>query len=74
MENPILGIGPTSFSFKGINWGKVAAGVLVAATGGALTYLSQWISGLDFGAYTPVVMTVWTSLAVVARKWISDNE
>jgi hypothetical protein len=67
-------IGPTSFTFAGIDWGKVGAGIAVAIAGAILTYLSQLIPTLNFGpAWTPVVMTVWTSLAVIARKWVSDN-
>ena len=67
-------IGPTSFSFKGIAWGKVAAGAGVAVAGALLTYVSGWIVKVDFGTYTPIVMTVWTVIANLARKWVSDNE
>lgn len=72
MENNKV-IGPTSFTFKGIDWGKVGAGALVAIAGALLTYFSQWISGTDFGSYTTIVMAVWTVIANIARKWISDN-
>lgn len=67
-------IGPTSFTFKGINWGKVAAGAGVAIAGALLTYVTNWLTGLDFGASTPVVMSVWTIIANVVRKWVSDSE
>jgi hypothetical protein len=68
-------IGPTSFSFAGINWGKVGAGIGVAVAGAVLTYLTAFIPTLDFGpAWTPVVMLFWSAIATVARKWISDNE
>ncbi len=67
-------IGPTSFTFKGINWGKVGAGALVAVAGALLTYGTQWVTGQDFGQYTPLVMTVWTIISNVVRKWTSQNE
>jgi len=68
-------IGPTSFSFAGINWKKVGMGILCAAAGAVLTYLTAFISGLDLGAlWTPIVMTAWTAISVVVRKWVSDNE
>ncbi len=71
MENQI--IGPNSFSFKGVDWGKVGAGALVAMAGALLTYLTQWISGQDFGNYTTTIMAVFTILANIARKFISNN-
>lgn len=67
-------IGPTSFTFKGIVWGKVAAGAGVAIVGALLTYFSSWIVGQDFGSYTTVVMAVWTVIANIGRKWVSDQE
>ena len=72
MENKI--IGETSFTFKGVNWGKVGAGALVAVAGALLTYGSEWISGQNFGDYTPVVMSIWTIIANLVRKFISNNE
>ncbi len=71
MNNPI---GPTSFTFQGVNWGKIGAGLLVAIAGAVLTYVSSWIVNVDFGAYTPIIMAVWTTIANIARKYISDNE
>jgi len=67
-------IGPTSFSFKGINWSKVGIGAVVAIVGALLTYISQWLSGTDFGAYTPVVVAIWGVVVNIARKWLSDIE
>jgi hypothetical protein len=72
MENQI--IGPTSFSFKGINWQKVLIGAGVAILGSLLTYFTTWITGQNFGIYTPIVVSIWSIIANVGRKWISDNE
>jgi hypothetical protein len=67
-------IGPESFTFRGVNWGKVGAGALVAVAGALLTYISSWLTGQNFGEYTPVIMAVWTTLANIARKWFSSIE
>lgn len=72
MENKI--IGETSFTFKGVNWGRVGAGALVAMAGALLTYATNWITGQDFGEYTPIIMSIWTIIANLVRKWVSQNE
>ena len=76
--NPVVPgpvIGPTSFSFVGINWGKIGMGIVVAIVAALLTYLTQLIPTFDFGpAWTPVVMTVWVAISSIVRRWVSDNE
>ena len=67
-------IGPTSFTFAGINWGRVGAGALVAVVGALLTYGTAWVTGENFGSYTPIVVGVWTIVANIARKWTSNLE
>ena len=67
-------IGPTSFSFKGINWKKIITGAGVAVIGALLTYTTTWVTGENFGTYTPIVVAIWSVIANVGRKWISDNE
>jgi hypothetical protein len=47
---------------------KVAIGAGVAAGGAALTYLTEYVSGTDFGAFTPVVVAGLSILANVLRK------
>lgn len=50
-------------------------GALAVAAGAVLTYLTSWISGQDFGPLlTPIITIVWSTLAIVVRKWVSDNE
>lgn len=71
--NPV--IGPTSFSFAGINWKKLGMTVLAVAIGAVFTYLTSIVSGYDFGTLlTPLITTVWATLAVIVQKWVSDNE
>lgn len=71
-ENNI--IGPTSFTFQGINWKRFAAGAGVVVAGALLTYVTNWLTGVNFGAYTPIIMSVWSIIANLVRKWVSDNE
>ncbi len=49
---------------------KVAIGAAVAAVGAALTYGTQAISGIDFGAFTPAVVAAFSVFANVIRKAI----
>ena len=67
-------IGDSSFSFKGINWNKVGAGALVAVVGALLTYITSWVTGENFGTYTPVIVAIWTTIANIGRKWVSSIE
>lgn len=52
---------------------KVLRGAAIAAAGAVLTYLSQWISGADFGVYTPTVVAVWSIVVNLLRKWLSPT-
>ncbi|MFO0806021.1 MAG: serine protease [Gemmataceae bacterium] len=49
---------------------KVGKGAAIAAAGAVLTYVTQWVSGGDFGSYTPMIVAVWSIVANAARKWI----
>lgn len=48
---------------------SIAKGAGIAATGAALTYLSQWATSSDFGSTTPVVVAVLSVLTNLVRKW-----
>lgn len=50
------------------DWGKVAKGALIAGGGAALTYLSSWVSGTDFGVWTPIVVAGLSVLVNYFRK------
>ena len=52
---------------------KVLKGAGIAAAGAVLTYLSQWISGADFGAYTPMVVALWGILVNFLRKLLAPS-
>lgn len=47
---------------------KILKGSGVAGIGAALTYLTQWASGSDFGMWTPLIVAALSILANVLRK------
>ena len=50
------------------DWGKVVKGAFIAGGGAALTYLSSWVSGTDFGVWTPIVVAGLSVLVNYFRK------
>jgi hypothetical protein len=59
-----------AYSFRGIDWRKVGKGALIAVAGALLTYGTTFVSGTDFGAYTPLVVAVWGVVVNVAHKYV----
>ena len=49
---------------------KVLKGAGIAGGAAVLTYLAEAIPGLDFGAYTPVVVGIAAILINFLRKWM----
>jgi len=45
-------------------------GLIIALLGAALTYLTTWISGYNWGVYTPVVVALWSVVVNLVRKAI----
>lgn len=60
----------TRFTFKGIDWKKVGKGALIAVGGALLTYGTSFVSGTDFGAYTPLVVALWGVVVNIAHKYV----
>jgi hypothetical protein len=56
---------------KNMEWASVAKGALIAGTGAALAYASQWASGQDFGLLAPAV-TAGFSLAIQFVRKLTD--
>ena len=52
---------------------KIGVGALVAVVGALLTYVSQVMTGVDFGEWTPVIVAVWSVIANIGRKWVTDH-
>lgn len=61
------------FSLNSYDWKKIFIGLGVALAGAALTYVSQIITTTDFGSWTPIVVALFSFLANIVRKWISEN-
>jgi len=52
---------------------SVLKGAGIAAAGALLTYVTQWVSGADFGSYTPLIVAVWSIVANAGRKFITPT-
>lgn len=52
---------------------KIGVGALVAVVGALLTYFSETIASVDFGDLTPVVMALWSVVANIVRKFLTNS-
>ena len=50
---------------------KIGTGAMVATIGALLTYLTQVITQIDFGQWTPIVVAVYGVLANIVRKFLA---
>ncbi|MBI5071659.1 hypothetical protein HZB93_02065 [Candidatus Falkowbacteria bacterium] len=53
-----------------VDWKKVLTGLGIALVGAAMTYISGWITGVDFGAWTPLVVAGWSAITNLVRKFL----
>jgi hypothetical protein len=44
-------------------------GLVIALIGAGLTYLTGWVTGHDFGSWTPLIVTVWSTVVNTLRKY-----
>ena len=65
--------GSQRFSLNLVELRKVGKGLLIALIVASLTYLSEYMSGADFGVYTPVIVAVWSVVTNFVQKFIADN-
>jgi len=73
MAETVKTVGAARWSISGFDWKRILVGAGVALAGVLLTYGTEWISGTDFGSWTPVVVGMWSVIANIIRKWITDN-
>lgn len=66
----------TVIKFGGLSleaWEKVAKGMFIAAAGAAITYMTEALSGMDFGEWTPAITAAWAVLVNMARKFLAEH-
>lgn len=64
--------GSKRFSLDLTDLKKIGVGLLVAVGGAVLTYLTGLIPNVDFGAFTPLVVTGWSVIVNILRKLLTD--
>jgi hypothetical protein len=55
------------------NLKSIGIGLLIALGGSALTYLTQVIGSVDFGIWTPLVVTGWSVIVNAVRKYFQNE-
>jgi hypothetical protein len=53
---------------------KLGIGLLVAVGGAILTYLESSVPTIDFGAWTPIVVSLNSVIVNIGRKWLTDEQ
>ena len=48
-------------------------GLLIALIGAALTYLTTWVAGTDFGPFTNLIVVGWSLAVNLIRQAIKDS-
>lgn len=66
--------GSPSGSMSLIDWKKIGVGALIAISGTLLTYITQVITGADFGVWTPLVVSAWSIISNIIRKYLSNTQ
>jgi len=61
-----------SGQLNAIDWNKIAIGLSVAVVGAIMTYLTDLIPNIDLGVWTPIVVSAWSVIANIVRKWLKD--
>jgi len=59
---------------SGIDWKKLLKGLLIAVVGAGLTYLSEWLTGQDFGSATPMIVAGFAFATNFVRKLLTKTE
>ena len=62
-----------AFKLNYVDFLKLVRNGLIYGAGTALTFISQNLSGVDFGVYTPVVVMVISVVIDALRKCLVDN-
>jgi len=52
---------------------SIGKGLFIACAGATVTYLSEVILKIDFGAYTPAVVALCSVIVNIVRKYLSGH-
>lgn len=52
---------------------SIFVGLGIATSGAAVTYLSEVVTEINWGDWTPAVVALASVLVNVARKWLADK-
>ena len=61
------------YSLGGADYQKIGIGLLVAMIGAGLTYLEGTIPNVDFGVWTPIVVSINSVLVNIVRKFLAES-
>ena len=61
------------YSLDKFDWKKVLIGAGVAGTGALLTYITQVVTNLEPGIWTPIIVSAWSIFANIVRKWLEGQ-
>ena len=61
------------YSLDTFDWKKVLIGAGVAGTGALLTYITQVVTNLEPGIWTPIIVSAWSIFANIVRKWLEGK-
>jgi len=53
---------------------KALRGLVVVLAGAALTYVADMIPSVDFGMYSPLVVSISSTLIELARRFVTDYQ
>lgn len=59
------------FSLNRTDAWKIARGALIVCAGALLTYAADTLPSVDFGVYTPLVVSISSSLIEALRRFLS---
>jgi hypothetical protein len=63
----------TRFTINKDDLTAIGKGALIAAGGALLTYITSYVTSTDFGQWTPVIVSVWSIIVNVSRKYLSGE-
>ncbi len=59
-----------AFSFDAVSRSKIFKGAMISGGGAAILYALQYVSGLDFGSYTPIATAVFAALINMVKSYV----